>query len=252
MRHLKETIILMLILFSLTGCVKNNETVFNKIYDLTEQNNFFKAKALFESTRDALSKPYQQYIEAILDNAFNKLEASEKSIMDVMESESPLPDSLQLKLYETKYDNALKLYKYKTAKNTILTILTEYKKYLDSTQIDDYENSLIIWTALENTPAQKVAIKKMTNMKMEKDKAGLSTLNVVTNNDSINFIFDTGANLSTTSLSVAKQLNMKIIPVDIKVRTITGIKVSANLAVCHKLTIGNIDLSNVVFLVLPD
>ncbi len=45
---------------------------------------------------------------------------------------------------------------------------------------------------------------------------------------------------------------MKIIPVDIKVGTITGDKVLAKLAVCSKLTMGNIDLFNVVFLVLPD
>ena len=45
---------------------------------------------------------------------------------------------------------------------------------------------------------------------------------------------------------------MKIIPVDIKVGTITGDKLLAKLAVCSKLTMGNIDLFNVVFLVLPD
>jgi hypothetical protein len=169
-----------------------------------------------------------------------------------MKKENSIPDSLRFKLYETKYDNALKLYNYEEAKNTILTILSDYKKYLDNEQTDDYENSLKIWTALENAPEQKVDIKKVTNIKMEKDVAGLNTLKMFANNDSLNFIFDTGANLSTTSLSVATQLNMKIIPVDIKVGTITGDKVLAKLAVCSKLTMGNIDLFNVVFLVLPD
>lgn len=252
MRQLKEITILLWILLSLNACVRNNETVFNEIYELTEQTNFFKAKEQFELNKNALSKPYQKFIIAVLNNAFNKLEASEQTIEDLMKKENSIPDSLRFKLYETKYDNALKLYNYEEAKNTILTILSDYKKYLDNEQTDDYENSLKIWTALENTPAQKVDIKKMTNIKMEKDVAGLNTLKMFANNDSLNFIFDTGANLSTTSLSVATQLNMKIIPVDIKVGTITGDKVLAKLAVCSKLTMGNIDLFNVVFLVLPD
>ena len=252
MKQLKEILILLWILLSLNACVRNNETVFNEIYELTEQNNFFKAKKQFELNKNALSKPYQKFIVAVLDNAFNKLGASEQTIEDLIKNENSIPDSLQFKLYETKYDNALKLCNYKEAKNTILTILNDYKKYLDNEQTNDYENSLKIWTALENAPAQKVDVKKMTNIKMEKDIAGLNTLKMFADNYSLNFIFDTGANLSTTSLSVAKQLNMKIIPVDIKVGTITGDKVLAKLAVCNKLTMGNIDLFNVIFLVLPD
>ncbi|MDM8159700.1 retropepsin-like aspartic protease [Labilibaculum sp. K2S] len=252
MKQLKEISIFLWILLSLNACVRNNETVFNEIYELTEQNNFFKAKEQFELNKNALSKPYQKFIIAVLDNAFNKLGASEQTIEDLIKNENSILDSLQFKLYETKYDNALKLYNYKEAKNTILTILSDYKKYIDNEQTDDYENSLKIWTALENTPAQKVDVKKMTNIKMEKDIAGLNTLKMFAGNDSVNFIFDTGANLSTTSLSVAKQLNMKIIPVDIEVGTITGDKVLAKLAVCNKLSMGNIDLFNVIFLVLPD
>ncbi len=252
MNQVKNISILLCILLSLNTSARNNETAFKEIYVLLEQNNFFKAKKQFELNKNDLSKTNQQFIIAILDNAFNKLRESEQAIDDLLKTENTIPDSLQFKLYETKYDNVLKLYNYKEAKNTVLTILHKYKKYLDNEQADDYENSLKIWTALENTPAQQVDIKKMTNLKMEKDMAGLNTLKMYVNNDSVNFIFDTGANLSTTSLSVAKQLNMEIIPVDIEVGTITGEKALAKLAVCNKLSMGNIDLFNVVFLVLPD
>ncbi len=252
MKHFKAIIIFALTFLSLNACDRNDETAFKEIYQLTKQNNFFKAKVQFELNKNALSKSYQKFISAVLDNAFNKLDASEQAIEDLMEKENSIPDSLQFKLLETRYDNALKLYHYKEAKNTILTILNSYKKYLNHEQLDDYENSLKIWTALENAPAQQVDIKKTTTIKMEKDIAGLNTLKMFANNDSLNFIFDTGANLSTTSLSVAKQLNMEIIPVDIKVGTITGENVIAKLALCNKLTMGNIDLFNVVFLVLPD
>ena len=252
MKQLKKTTILLGILLTVNACNRNNVAVFNEIYGLTEQNNFFKAKELFEANKNALSKPCQKYIGAILDNAFNKLETSGKIIANLMQRKNSIPDSLQFKLYETKYDNEVKRYNYKEAKHTILTILNNYKKYLDNEQTDDYENSLKIWTALENTPAQRVDIEKNTTIKMEKDKAGLNTLKMFANKDSLNFIFDTGANLSATSLSVAKQLGMELMPVDIKVGAITGNKVSAQLAVCDTLTMGNITFYNVIFLVMPD
>ena len=65
MRQLKEITILLWILLSLNACVRNNETVFNEIYELTEQTNFFKAKEQFELNKNALSKPYQKFIIAV-------------------------------------------------------------------------------------------------------------------------------------------------------------------------------------------
>lgn len=252
MKKIIRITLLFWIVFVVNACSKNNLVVFGEMYDLIGQNNYFKARELYFTNKDALSKPYQSYIEAVLDNAFNKLEASETAITKLLRTKYSLPDSLLFKLQEVRYDNALKLYHYQEAKITAQTILTNYEKFLDAEQTEDYKNGLLIWTALENTPAQKVEVRTQTNIKMVKDLAGLNTLKLAANNDSLDFIFDTGANLSTTSLSTAKRFNMNIIPVDIQVGTITGEKVLSQLAVCDKLTLGNIDLDQVVFLVLPD
>ena len=130
--------------------------------------------------------------------------------------------------------------------------MNDYKEFLTDESVLDFENVLKIWTALENTTPQKIDIQGESIIKMEKDLAGLNNLKVSRDKDSLDFIFDTGANLSTTTQSVAKQLRMKIIPVDIEVNTITGAKVQAQLAVCDRLTMGHIEMHNVVFLVLPD
>ena len=74
-----------------------------------------------------------------------------------------------------------------------------------------------------------------TRLKMEKDAAGLKNLKVRVGEETMNFIFDTGANISTVSASVAKRLGMKMIPADIDVDAITGISVKADLAVCKKI-----------------
>lgn len=70
--------------------------------------------------------------------------------------------------------------------------------------------------------------------------------------DTTNFIFDTGANLSTVPQSTAKSLGMEILPADLEVGTITGAKVPAQLAVCPEMNLGNIKIHNAVFLVLND
>lgn len=235
----------------IVGCKTSNLVTFNKTYNSLENNNYFKAKELYETNRGGLSRPYRLFTEAALDNAFNKLKKSEDKI-EILSKRKGIPDSLLIKLYETKYDNAIKLYHYKEAKNTAEIILRDYKKYLDKDDISDYENALNIWSALEDTAPQTIDLNSGTKLKMGKDIAGLNTLKVSSGKDTIDCIFDTGANLSTTSQSVAKQLNMNIIPVEIKVGTITGTNVTAQLAVCDTLALGNINIFNVVFLVLPD
>jgi predicted aspartyl protease len=130
--------------------------------------------------------------------------------------------------------------------------LKDYKNLLSENEINEIENSLKIWFALENEPKQKTFIKDAVRLKMEKDKVGLNNLKVSNGKDSLNFIFDTGANLSTVPKSTAQLFGMKIIPVDIEVGTITGEKVPAQIAVCPEFKLDNIEILNSIFLVLDD
>ena len=251
---MKKTLALILIIFFNVNLFGQTEIDnFSQIYNLIQQRNFFKTKDVYDSTKKRLSFPHQYFTEVCLDNAFNKLNESNEKIQLLIENyHKELSDSLTLHIYKLKVDNSLKLYEYKEAKNAIEFILEEYTNLLDKETVNDYKNSLKIWTALENQPKQKVVIYGENKLKLIKDKAGLKNLRVSNEKDTLNFIFDTGANLSTTSKSVAERLKMKIIPTDIEVGSITGIKVSAQLAICDKLTLGNIDIYNIVFLVLED
>lgn len=129
---------------------------------------------------------------------------------------------------------------------------SKYNDLLTEEERTDLKNNLKIWTALEKQPGQKVVRNGNTRVKMKKDIANLKNLTIKTGKDSMNFIFDTGANISTVSASMAKRLKMRIIPADIDVDAITGIAVKADLAVCEKLTFGNITVENAVFLVFAD
>jgi len=226
---------------------------FNAINSLIDQDNYFEAKKSLDLNIESLTDTHIAYFKLILDNAFNKSEESDEEAMRFLDNaDSEIPRELLFKVYQIEADNALKVYNYKRAREITDIIVNDYKTCLDADQLSDHLNSLKIYNALENVPAQTVDVHGETIIKMTTDIAGLKNLKVHIGDDSENFIFDTGANLSTTIESVAKRLNMTIIPAGIEVGSINGSKVLADLAVCPKLTIGDIDVYNSIFIVFPD
>lgn len=252
MKSIERIVLQVALLLTVFTARAQDTNSFQEIYDLVENTNYFSAKELFDLNKSKLTNLQQLYVEATLNNAFNRLEESEKAIDEIVSRPEIVADSLLYKLYEIRCDNAIKLYKYKEAKEAIKKILSDYQQFLTEKEELDFENSLKIWSALENVKPQTVEIAGRTELQLEKDKAGLKNLKVSHGKKSFNFIFDTGANLSLTTMDVAKELKMKLIPVEIDVMTITGTSVKAELAVCELLKIGNITIQHAVFLVLPE
>lgn len=228
------------------------DSAFRNIYGLIDHKNVFKAREVYGLRKNDLTKSQKYVLEAILDNAFNQTESSTEKIWRLLKQDLSIPDTLALKLCKIKADNSVKSFDYKEARNSITAILVNYKHLLPEKERTEMENELKIWTALQDEPKQHVTIKELTRLKMHKDKAGLNNLKVWSGKDSIDFIFDTGANLSTVTQTTAHKMNMKIIPVDIQVGAITGEEVKAQLALCPMLQLGNIEVRNSLFLVLKD
>lgn len=241
-----------MLLISATGFSQTSDSAFNNIYSQVKKKNFFEAYRIYHQPSTKLSPEYQYFTEAILDNAFNKPEESNQKILQLEGAKTKLPDSLRLKISHIREDNCMKQYDYAGAKKAVQETLDHYNTLLTEEEKKDLRNNLKIWTALENEPRQKVVMNGGTRLKMEKDAAGLKNLKIGVGEDIMNFIFDTGANISTISASAAKRLKMKIIPAGIDVDAITGISVKADLAVCKKLVLGNIIVENAVFLVFAD
>lgn len=246
---MKYTIRLICLLMTINCAGQTNNPNFNQVYSLIMQKDFFHAKSLYDSKLTTLSGAQQNYLAALLDNAFNKVSLSAQRIANL---KGDFSDSLWFQVYKVKEDNAVKTYDYKTAKATAQTMLQQYKYLLSPDGQDDLKNSLRMWTALEHTAPQRVVINGTNKLKIKKDKAGLNNLLAVVDKDSADFIFDTGANMSTISLSTAKRLHMQIIPADVEVGAITGASVKAQLGVCKQFKLGKIEINNAVFLVLAD
>lgn len=101
-------------------------------------------------------------------------------------------------------------------------------------------------------PAQTVTVKAETLIQGTRDKARLLNIPVELSGQKMDFVFDTGANLSTMTVSTANKLGLKIIESDVTVGSSTLNKVKSKLAVAPEMKIGNIVVRNAVFLVMED
>ena len=69
---------------------------------------------------------------------------------------------------------------------------------------------------------------------------------------SADFIFDTGANLSTISESQAKKMKLKTFEQSVHIGSSTQKEIQSKLAVADSLYVGDILFENVLFIVMPD
>ncbi len=226
---------------------------FSQILTLVQQRDFFSARRLLADNGEKLSRFHRLLVESFVCNAFNKPDMSNSKIDTLLDCFTQhLPDTLKMELHSLKLDNSVKLFDYRKAKIEADLIIREYQNFLSKDDIDDYKNSLAIWSTVEQIPPQQVNIMEDVAIKMKKDKAGLNTIPVSSSGISIDFIFDTGANLSTISRSNAKKFSMELLPGHIDVLAGTGKKVDAQLACCKTMTIDNVQVRNALFLVFND
>lgn len=250
---------LLLLLFTLlTSTVYAQDEVISlitakRIDTLIEKKAFFTARDVYNTEQNKLIEFDKLLVGAALDNAFNRLEESNNKIEKLFqEYDKRLTDTSKYSLLNLQQINYSKLYEYKKAYESASKLLTHYGNLLDEKEKQDFENTNKIWKALANQPKQQVLISNTTVLKMKKDKAGLSNLEIKSGKKKCDFIFDTGANISTVTKSTAKLFKMKMMEGEIDVTSITGIKIKSGIAVCPEMKLGDIIVKNAVFLVFPD
>jgi predicted aspartyl protease len=257
---MKKHLLLFALLFVIAGCaVKKGSPAaslayFNHADSLLTDKDYFGTRQYIALHKKQFSEFHRLILEAGIDNAFNKPVASNEKIGLLFKDYGPqLKDSIKLSLLVIRQYNHARLFEYADANAAINNLLNNYSALLSEEDISDYRNMGIIWSALSGQPPQEVIVSETTSLKMTRDKANLANLQVKSGVDSIDFIFDTGANLSTVTQSTATRLNMKLLESEpIEVGAITGATVMAQLAVCPQFTLGGITVKNAVFLVFPD
>lgn len=153
--------------------------------------------------------------------------------------------------YEELADSYTKIDQYGKAAETYKILIERFKDKISAEKLADHRNSFGLWNAIKNIPPQKVLIERNIKLQASRDKANLLNLPVKINGQSLDFVFDTGANVSVVTVSTAKKLGLKVIESSVSVSSSTDAKVNSKLAVAD-IQLGDATVKNVVFLVVED
>ncbi|HRJ04401.1 MAG TPA: retropepsin-like aspartic protease [Ignavibacteria bacterium] len=224
---------------------------FEGMLKLHENKDFFRF--IKSSAQQDLSEWQSKFINSLILNLQSKNAASNVLINELLQgNHREMNDSLKMLLYETRMKNSVHLCNYKDASVSSEFILNNYSALIDSSELADINNSLIIWKAAENLGQQVVTFSGDSKISTKRDLAGLINIPVKCSGHTEDFVFDTGANFSVVSSSYAKKLKMIMIGGSFEVGSITGKKITSRLAYAEMLEIGRIKISNALFLVMPD
>lgn len=256
---MKNTFYALLLLLTGVGCTSKTVTreqslrFYRPIDRLLVHKDFFEARDRYNRDGHLMSEFHRLIAGARIDHVFNRLDASNEKIATLFEKyNADLSDSLHFELLTIEQINHGRKGEYGEAFHAVDRIISAYADYIPAGERADYLNARVIWKSLAGQPQQELAKKGITRLKIKRDKAGLSNLVVRKDADSLDFVFDTGANLSTVTASIAKRFNMIMMDSTIRVRAITGATVKSRMAVCPELHIGNMVIHNAVFLVFAD
>jgi predicted aspartyl protease len=242
----------LLSLLSVRAQQGSNDGIKAQLKQYLDQSDFFRLESVYRQTKSQLSPGDQLYFQAIIDNVFNRCQASAEAINRLLASYGKnITDSEYVNILDCRMDNYFKTYDYRLSAETGEKLITGYSKAMSADQLATYKNSASLCKSMAAIPKQ-TTIRKTSRIEWKRDKVGLMTIPVTVNGQTHSFVFDTGANFSTISKSFADSLHLTILPADFDLGTGTSIRTKSSIAVAKKLLIGNIEVQNAVFLVLPD
>lgn len=217
---------------------------------LLKEERFFELRTAYNSERNKLPQHRKLYFEAYLDNAFGRLSRSNGVIDSLLNKYAKkLKKSERIELLLLQADNHTKQFEYAMAAQSLQkTIKKAPAKYKA-----DLKNSLELWGAMSNIPPQTVHHKLLTEVPITKNKFNHWTIPVSgQQKDTIEFVFDSGANLSTIRKSIATVMGVIYTGNTIKVGNSVGTTVQAEYGYIPRLWIGDLMIENVIVLVMPD
>jgi hypothetical protein len=237
--------ILVTLLFCLPLAARSQTPSLDELY----KNHQYFALRRDVNRRAVDRSPELIFYRGVVANRFNRLEASIRFLTTYVGLKH-LKHACEA--YNVLADDYVKTYRYSQAAEMYRTRLTNCKNELSTEERGDNENSYGLWKALENVPPQTLSFNGQTRIQATRDKAKLLNLAIEVGGQKMDFVFDTGANLSTVTNSTARKLGLKIIEAAVSVGSSSDIRVDSKLAVAPELKLGNITVRNVVFLVLDD
>jgi hypothetical protein len=253
----KTNILLVLLSLIAGSLVISCRKAYQPITDLSEYVMHDKYGDLYEeltSNRGKYNAASLLFYDIILNSVTNKPELSNRLIDKFRKQFTTSNDTVNYYLVQTEYNNYVKLCDYRNLKKIGATLIEKYQAYVDSSDYIELKDDNIRYGILENEKPIELTKLADTRVKIRKDLAGYTLLSLRSRNDSIvDLIFDTGANVNAIIESAARKLNVRIIPNStIHVMGATGARNEAHIGIAEKITLDNMEMHNVEFVIFPD
>lgn len=252
---MKKRLPFLIVIVLVVSCTNNQKPKnFDFLNEAYKEKNFFKLNNRFKSINFDKNNPELLLYKAKLDYVFNEPEESNDLINTILDKfPSHFNDTVVADLIESRSNNSFRLQDYSAAVEDITLLLDNYSHIVDSLKRISLQEDLILRKAIKDIPKMEVinTVNRDISIPIERDFAGLLNLPVQNNEDTINFIFDTGANISVVSKSLAKKFGVKILPDKAIVNSISGIKMDCELGYCD-INLNEFEIKNALFLVFAD
>lgn len=249
---MKKIILLFLISLSFVTCTaKSNQEAEQQLFQILKKKDFFRLENLLEEKRAELSKDVVLYIDAHLQNAFNRTEHSSQIIDSLLNNyDKSLNDTLLLDAFVLRYNNLRKLYRYNEAADAMKIAIDKYSYTSDDiTKLQNLYNGIDL---LKEFPQQKMHITDNVTIPTSLNQLNHIIMSVSNGEQSENFVFDTGASMNVVSENSAQRLGIRVLESSVSAFGVTGKEVKFKTGITDTLWIGNLMFENVVFMVLSD
>ena len=194
-----------------------------------------------------------EFARGVLANKENQNLASIEQLEPLLSHLDPTADSARVVvILKTLADDYMKTYRYRDAADALARLYREHGAAMAPAERADVENGLALRRALAHAAPQHVTIPAPFAVALRPDALGLREVAVRVGSDSSGWIFDTGANLSTITESMARRLGVNVIETGAKTLGITGVGVPTRVAVIPELRVGTASVRNAIVIVLPD
>ncbi len=191
------------------------------------------------------------FYRAAADVAFSRPDAAIPELQRFLASGSAAADDRRRQTaYELLGDAFVRTGRYGDAAEIYARLAGEAST--DSTGRENAANVHGLWAALAGTPAQTVEMPGPVRLATTRDRAGLVNVAVAANGPAVDFVWDTGANLSTVIESTAREMGFRVLDATVNVGSSTGTLTRARVGIAPELRIGGAAVRNAVFLVFPD
>lgn len=240
---------LLLIIFLSCNSKENNETNPN-LYNFYKEKQFIK----LELSNTDKTDPLYYFYKGVFANVSNK-PALSNVFLDSLKSQKDLMliDSIAFNFWNLKADNYIKLYDYKNALTTTELIISKYSEFLTEDELKDNQNTYKIWKSLKSQLPQTISTFKETTIPTKLDLAKLINVTVNSEGKSVDFVFDTGAGMSSVMESVAKDLGFIFLEdYGAKVGGFSEVDNPVKIAIAKEFNINGIIIKNSAFLVFKD